>query len=100
MHALDSMMRLLAAISAPQADDVNTITQELRRNIFEQLVRSEKHRAGGSLIKTTSAATFKPWRTVCADPVVSSDTLLRPRSRTVSRVDAKSMVLARPKTQQ
>jgi predicted AAA+ superfamily ATPase len=63
-RALDSMMRLLAAISAPQADDVNKIKQELRRNIFEQQVRSEKHRAGGSLIETTSASTLKPWRDV------------------------------------
>ena len=47
-RALDSMSRLLTAISAPQADDVNKMKQELRREIFDQQLRNEKKKAGGS----------------------------------------------------
>jgi predicted AAA+ superfamily ATPase len=63
-RALDSMARLLSAVSASQADDVNKMKQELRRNIFEQQVRAEKHRAGGSLIEAAAAGALKPWREV------------------------------------
>ncbi len=63
-RALDSMTRLLAAVSAPQADDVGKMKQELRRLIFDEQVRGEKRKAGGSLVEAASTGTLKPWREV------------------------------------
>jgi predicted AAA+ superfamily ATPase len=63
-RALDSISRLLAAVSAPQADDVNKMKMELRRLIFEEQVRGEKRKAGGSLIEPAAAGNLKPWREV------------------------------------
>ena len=63
-RALDSMARLLTAVSAPQADEVNKMKIELRRLTYEEQVRSEKRKAGGSLIEATATGTLKPWREV------------------------------------
>src|SRR5262245_19447119 len=38
-RALDSMGRLLAAVSAPQADEIGKMKMELRRLIFDEQVR-------------------------------------------------------------
>jgi len=63
-RALDSMSRLLAAISAPQADEVGKMKVELRREMFDQQLRNEKKRVGGSLIEPAASSTLKPWREV------------------------------------
>jgi hypothetical protein len=63
-RALDSMTRLLNAVSAPQADEVGKMKLELRRLIFDEQVRGEKRKAGGSLIETAATGTIKPWREV------------------------------------
>ena len=63
-RALDSAARLLTAVSAPQADEVGRMKMDLRRLIFDEQVRSEKRKVGGSLIETAAAATLKPWREV------------------------------------
>jgi predicted AAA+ superfamily ATPase len=63
-RALDSVARLLTAISAPQADAVARLKLELRREMFDQQLRNEKKRVGGSLIEASSASTLKPWREV------------------------------------
>jgi predicted AAA+ superfamily ATPase len=63
-RALDSMARLLTAISAVQADDVNKIKLELRRLTFDEQVRGQKRKAGGSLIDVGAAGGLKPWREV------------------------------------
>ncbi|HEY4809167.1 MAG TPA: Swt1 family HEPN domain-containing protein [Roseiarcus sp.] len=63
-RALDSMGRLLASISAPQADDVGKMKMELRRLTFDEQVRGEKRKAGGSLIEPAAAGNLKPWREV------------------------------------
>src|SRR5271166_5112990 len=63
-RALDSTSRLLAAVSAPQADDVGKMKMELRRLVFDEQVRGEKRKAGGSLIETAAAGNLKPWREV------------------------------------
>ena len=54
-RALDSMARLLTAISAPQADDVGKMKLELRRLTYDEQVRGEKRKAGGSLIDRASS---------------------------------------------
>jgi predicted AAA+ superfamily ATPase len=63
-RALDSMNRLLAAISAPQADEVGKMKLELRRLVFDEQMRGEKRKAGGSLIEPAVAGSLKPWREV------------------------------------
>ena len=63
-RALDSMTRLLTAISAKEADDVGKMKQELRRLIFDEQVRGEMRKAGGSLIEAAATGTLKPWREV------------------------------------
>lgn len=63
-RALDSMARLLAAVSATQADEVNKMKLELRRLTFDEQVRSEKRKAGGSLIEAAASGSLKPWREI------------------------------------
>jgi predicted AAA+ superfamily ATPase len=63
-RALDSMSRLLAAVSAPQADEIGKMKMELRRLIFDEQVRGGKRKAGGSLIEAAAAGNLKPWREV------------------------------------
>lgn len=63
-RALDSMSRLLTAISATQADEVGKMKMELRREIYDQQLRNEKKRLGGSLIEAAATGTLKPWREV------------------------------------
>jgi len=46
-RALDSAARLLAAVSAPQADEVGKMRLELRRLVIDEQVRGEKRKAGG-----------------------------------------------------
>ena len=48
-RALDSMARLLTAVSAPQADDVNKMKLELRRTIYDQQVHDIKKRNSEAL---------------------------------------------------
>lgn len=63
-RALDSMTRLLVAISAPQGDEINKMKIELRRLIFDEQLRGEKRKVGGSLIEPASAGNIKPWREI------------------------------------
>ena len=63
-RALDSAARLLTAVSAPQADEVSQMRQELRRLVFDEQTRSDTRRAGGSLIEPAAAESLKPWREV------------------------------------
>src|SRR5690606_14769152 len=58
------MARLLSAVSAPQADEIAKMKMELRRLVFEEQVRNEKRKNGGSLIEAASAGALKPWREV------------------------------------
>ena len=64
-RALDSIARLLTAVSATaQADEVSKMKMDLRRLIIEEQVRSEKRKAGGSLIEAAISGALKPWREV------------------------------------
>ena len=72
-RVLDSAERLLSAIAAPQAEEVRRLKQELRRQIYEEQLRSEKRRLGGSLIESGVTENLKPWREVAIPhPDVSS----------------------------
>ncbi len=63
-RALDSMARLLAAVSAPQADEIGKMKMELRRLIFDEQVRSEKRKIAGTAIESQVTGNLKPWREV------------------------------------
>jgi hypothetical protein len=58
------MARLLNAVPAPQADELAKMKMELRRLTFDEQVRGEKRKAGGSLIEAASSGALKPWREV------------------------------------
>jgi predicted AAA+ superfamily ATPase len=63
-RALDSIARLLSAVSAKEGDEVAKMKMELRRLLYDEQVRSEKRKAGGSLIDSAATGTLKPWREV------------------------------------
>lgn len=63
-RALDSMCRLLTAISAPEADEIAKLKQDLRRQVYELQLQGEKRKAGGSLIETGANSALKSWRDV------------------------------------
>ncbi|OGA65437.1 MAG: AAA+ family ATPase [Betaproteobacteria bacterium RIFCSPLOWO2_12_FULL_65_14] len=63
-RAMDSMVRLLTAVSAPQAAEVDKMMMELRRLTIDEQVRGEKRKAGGTLIEGAAVGTLKPWREV------------------------------------
>jgi len=63
-RALDSAGRLLTAVSAPQADDIEKMKTELLRLRFDEQARSEKRKSAGTAIEGTGAGGLKPWREV------------------------------------
>src|SRR6266849_1940295 len=63
-RALDSAERLLAAVSAPQADEIRKVKMELRRTVFDEQVRSDRRRSAGAAIESAAAGNLKPWREV------------------------------------
>jgi predicted AAA+ superfamily ATPase len=63
-RALDSAGRLLTAVSAPQADEIEKMKMELLRLRFDEQVRSEKRKSAGTPIESAAAAHLKPWREV------------------------------------
>jgi predicted AAA+ superfamily ATPase len=65
-RALDSAGRLLTAVSAPQADEIEKMKMELLRLRFDEQVRSEKRKTSGTAIDSPSGSHLKPWREVVA----------------------------------
>ena len=63
-RALDSMSRLLSAVSAPQADEIGKMKMELRRLIFDEQMRHEKRKSLPSAIESQATGNLKPWREV------------------------------------
>ncbi len=63
-RALDSAGRLLTAVSAPQADEIDKMKMELLRLRFDEQVRTEKRKSAGTAIESAAAANLKPWREV------------------------------------
>ena len=62
-RALDTAGRLLAAVSAPQAAEVDKLKMELLRVRFDEQARGERRRQAGLAIGG-GAGTLKPWRDV------------------------------------
>ena len=65
-RALDSIARLLTAVSAPQADEVTRMKTELRRLIFEEQNRSERRKGAGTAVESQVTGSLPPWREVVA----------------------------------
>jgi predicted AAA+ superfamily ATPase len=63
-RALDSAARLLAAISAPEADEVEKMKMELLRVRFDEQARGEKRKSAGTAIESGVTGSLKPWREV------------------------------------
>jgi len=63
-RALDSSGRLLTAVSAPQADEIEKMKTELLRLRFDEQVRGEKRKSAGTAIESAAAGNLKPWREV------------------------------------
>jgi predicted AAA+ superfamily ATPase len=63
-RVLDSAARLLTAVSAPQANEIETMKMELLRLRFDEQVRNEKRKSAGTAIESAAAGNLKPWREV------------------------------------
>jgi predicted AAA+ superfamily ATPase len=63
-RALDSAERLLAAVSSLQSEVVRNMKMELRRQVYDEQVRGEKRKVGGSLVEAAATGALKPWREV------------------------------------
>jgi len=63
-RALDSVGRLLTAVSAPQADEVEKVKMELLRVKFDEQARSEKRKSSSIALESGVTGSLKPWREV------------------------------------
>ena len=63
-RALDSVGRLLAAVSAPQSDELERLKMELLRVRFDEQTRGERRRQAGTAVASAAAASLKPWREI------------------------------------
>src|SRR5207245_2843117 len=63
-RALDSIVRLLQAVSAPEADEVEKQKQELLRVRFDEQARRERRKSASTAIVNQAAGNLKPWREV------------------------------------
>lgn len=63
-RALDSMERLLKAVSAPEAEEVDKQKQELLRVRFEEQARRETRRSAIAPVEGRPAGGLKPWREI------------------------------------
>jgi predicted AAA+ superfamily ATPase len=63
-RALDTMHRLLTAISAMEAQELDTQKQQLLRVRFDEQVRGEKRKSAGIMIESAVVGNLKPWREV------------------------------------
>src|SRR6202795_2667735 len=63
-RSLDSAGRLLTAVSASQADEIEKMKTVLLRLRFDEQVRGEKRKSAGTAIESAAAGGLKPWREV------------------------------------
>lgn len=63
-RALDSAGRLLSAVSATEAGEIEKIKMELLRVRFDEQARTEKRKTVGGAIESQATGTLKPWREV------------------------------------
>lgn len=63
-RALDSMQRLLTAVSAPEAAELDRQKHEVLRVRFEEQAKREKKKAAGAALEGTPAGGLRPWREI------------------------------------
>lgn len=63
-RALDSATRLLTAVSAAEASDIEKMKMELLRLRFDEQVRHEQRKSAGTAIESQATGQLKPWREV------------------------------------
>ena len=63
-RALDSAVRLLSAVSAPEAATLEKMKMELLRVRFDEQMRTEKRKGAGTAIESQATGSLKPWREV------------------------------------
>ena len=63
-RALDSVGRLLTAVSAPQSEELEKRKLELLRVRFDEQTRGERRKQAGTAIESAAAANLKPWREI------------------------------------
>jgi len=63
-RALDSGGRLLSAVSAPEANEIEKMKMELLRVRFDEQARTEKRKTVGGAIESQVTGSLKPWREV------------------------------------
>lgn len=63
-RALDSAARLLTAVSAKEAEEVERMKMELLRVRFDEQMRTEKRKSAGITIESQSPVGLAPWREV------------------------------------
>ncbi|MBD1895772.1 Swt1 family HEPN domain-containing protein [Coleofasciculus sp. FACHB-129] len=63
-RALDSVARLLAAVSAPETSEIEKQKQELLRIRFEAQARRETQKAAAAAVESHPTAGLKPWREI------------------------------------
>ncbi len=63
-RALDSISRLLAAVSASQSDEVDRMKKELLRLQYDEQVRGERRKSAGIAVESGVTGQLKPWREV------------------------------------
>ncbi len=63
-RVLDSAARLLTAISASQADEIERMKMELLRLRFDEQARNERRKSAATAIESSVTGGLKPWREV------------------------------------
>ena len=63
-RALDSTHRLLTAVSAPEAGEIENMKMELLRVRFDEQARSQRRRTAGTAIESQATGALPPWREV------------------------------------
>ncbi|MBI4527695.1 MAG: DUF499 domain-containing protein [Deltaproteobacteria bacterium] len=63
-RALDSVARLLTAVSAPESAEIEKMKMELLRVRFDEQVRTEKRKTASTAIESQVTGELKPWREV------------------------------------
>ena len=63
-RVLDTANRLLAAVSATEAEDVDRLKMELLRVRFDEQARGQRRKQASLTIESAAATTLKPWREI------------------------------------
>ena len=63
-RVLDSAGRLLAAVSAPESDELEKIKMELLRVRFDEQSRGERRKQASLAVESAATASLKPWREI------------------------------------